>query len=135
MDAFTIGRLARQAQVNLETIRYYERRGLLTRPPRTPAGYRLFSTGAVRQVRFIKRAQELGFSLKEIQELLALRVDSRTTCADVRRRAQAKIQDVEQKIRSLQAMRKALVRVTSACSGRGPVGDCPIIEALDSGER
>lgn len=127
-----IGDLAKQARVNLETIRYYERQGLLSRPPRTESGYRVFAPDAVRRIRFIKRAQELGFSLKEIQELLALRVDARTSCAEVRKRAQAKTADVEDKIRTLSAIKKALVRLTSACQGRGPVSECPILESLDS---
>lgn len=127
-----IGDLAQRAGINLETIRYYERRGLLARPPRTESGYRAFPPDAVRRIRFIKRAQELGFSLKEIKELLILRVDARTTCAEVRRRAQAKVADVDQKIRSLNRIRKALLRLTAACTGRGPVSECPILESLDS---
>ena len=125
-----IGDLAKQARVNLETIRYYERQSLLPRPPRTEAGYRMFAPEAVARVRFIKRAQKLGFSLKEIKELLALRVDARTTSAEVRRRVQAKIADVEEKIHSLIAIRKALTRLSSACSGRGPASECPILESL-----
>lgn len=134
-DQLSIGSLAKEARVNLETIRYYERQGLLSKPPRTQSGYRMFPPDAVRRIRFIKRAQELGFSLKEVKQLLALRVDSRTTCADVRRRAQAKIADVEEKIRALEAIRKALVRITSACTGRGPASECPILESLDSGKK
>lgn len=131
-DPLRIGNFAKQTRVNRETIRYYERQGLLPKPPRTESGYRVFPADAVRRLRFIKRAQELGFSLKEIKELLALRVDSQTTCAEVRRRAQAKIADVEAKIRALNAIRKALVRLSSACTGRGPVSACPILESLDS---
>ena len=132
MDRLTIGVLAKQAGVNLETIRFYERRGLLPEPARTNSGYRVFSRHAVQRLHFIKRAQDLGFSLKEIKELLALRVDARTTCAEVRRRAETKVADVEAKIHALQAMRKALTRLAAACVGRGPVSDCPILEALDS---
>jgi len=117
--------------VNLETIRYYERRGLLPKPPRTPAGYRTFDAAALRRLRFIKQAQALGFSLKEIKELLALRVDPRTSCADVRRRAEAKIADVEAKLRVLRTMKRALVQLTAACAGRGPVSACPILETLE----
>ena len=132
MDGFKTGEVARAGGVNLETIRYYERRGLLPKPPRTPAGYRTFGADAVRRLRFIKHAQELGFSLKEIKELLALRVDARTSCADVRKRAEAKIADIDQKLRALRAMKRALVRLTAACVGRGPVSACPILESLDS---
>ena len=135
MDGLKTGDVAKKGGVNLETIRYYERRGLLPRPPRTPAGYRTFGTDAVRRLRFIKRAQELGFSLKEVKELLALRVDARTSCADVRKRAEAKIADIDQKLRALRAMKRALVRLTAACVGRGPVSACPILESLDQESR
>src|SRR6266446_2812838 len=121
MEALTRGELAQQGRVNSETIRYYERRGLLPKPPRTPAGYRVFSSEAVRRVRFIKRAQGLGFSLKEIRELLRLRVDPRRSCGDVRARAEAKLADIDEKIRGLHAMKKTLGRFIAACSGRGPV--------------
>lgn len=131
MGQITIGALAKEADVNLQTIRYYEREGLLPEPPRRPSGYRMFSRADVLRVRFIKSVQELGFSLKEIKELLALRVDANTSCAEVRQRAQAKIVDVEEKLRSLQAMKDALIRLTSTCTGQGPVADCPILESID----
>ena len=95
MGALTRGELAQQGRVNSETVRYYERRGLLPKPPRTPSGYRAFSSEAVRRVRFIKRAQGLGFSLKEIKALLTLRIDPRRSCGDVRTRAEAKIEEIE----------------------------------------
>ena len=98
--ALTIGRLAREVGINLETVRFYERRGLLPRPPRSASGYRLFPADAKRRLKFIKRAQELGFSLSEIRELLALRMSQRTTSAEIRKRTQAKIADIEGKIRS-----------------------------------
>lgn len=88
MRSLTIGRLAREAGVNLETVRYYERRGLLPHSPRSPSGYRLFPDGSTGRLRFIRRAQELGFSLAEIRELLALRVSRTAKGADVRRRAE-----------------------------------------------
>ena len=131
MEALTRGELAQQGRVNAETIRYYERRGLLPKPPRTPSGYRAFDPEAVRRIRFIKQAQALGFSLKEVRELLRLRVDPRRSCGDVRARAEAKLTDIEEKIRSLHAMKKTLARFVAACSGRGPVSACPILEALD----
>src|SRR5881397_988317 len=131
MEGLRTGELAIQGGVNLETIRYYERRGLLPKPPRTRVGYRNFDAEAVRRLRFIKQAQALGFSLKEVRELLALRLDPRSSCADVRRRAEAKIADIEQKLRALRAMKRALVRLTAACVGRGPVSTCPILESLD----
>jgi MerR family copper efflux transcriptional regulator len=134
MGQLTIGHLAKDAQVNVETIRYYERLGLLPRPPRTQSGYRIFPDDAVRRLQFIQRAQALGFSLKEIRNLLGLRLRPGTRCVDVRARAEAKIAEIDVKIRSLQAMRKALVRLVGACSGGGPVSDCPILETLDRTE-
>ncbi len=134
MAPITIGQLAKICGINRETIRYYERRGLLSKPPRSPSGYRIFSADALRRVRFIKRSQELGFSLKEIKGLLALRIGPRTTCEDVRKRTEAKITDIDDKIRTLQAMKQALERLTAACFGRGPVSDCPILESLDAKE-
>lgn len=135
MEGLTTGALASQGGVNLETVRYYERRGLLPKPPRTLAGYRTFDLEAVRRLRFIKQAQGLGFSLKEIKELLALRVDPRTSCADVRRRAEEKIADIEEKLRALRTMKRVLVRLAAACRGRGPVSACPILEALEEPAR
>src|SRR5713101_8586208 len=114
-DYVTTSELAKRGGVNLETIRYYERVGLLPKPPRSAAGYRQFSAESVRRIRFIKRAQELGFSLKEIKELLALRIAPGSTRADVRKRAETKIADIEGKVQHLRAMKKALVRLTNSC--------------------
>lgn len=131
MKSLTIGRLARQAGVNLETVRYYERRGLLPRPPRSASGYRLFPAEAARRLKFIRRAQELGFSLGEIRELLSLRASASAKSTDVRRRAEAKIADIDAKIRSLDSMKRTLRKLTNACEGCGPIAECPILESLD----
>lgn len=131
MRALTIGRLARAGGVNLETVRYYERRGLLPRPPRSASGYRLFPEESARRLRFIRRAQELGFSLKEIRELLSLRVSRRARSTDVRRRAEAKIADIEAKIKTLESMRRTLRKLATSCAGCGPLSECPILESLD----
>lgn len=133
MEGLTIGQLAREGGVGVDTVRYYERRGLLPRPPRRPSGYRIFSPSAVRVLRFVKRAQGLGFSLREIRELLALRIQPGRTCGDVQEKTVRKIADIDLKIESLQAMRKSLVRLAAACSGRGPTSECPILESLGSG--
>jgi MerR family copper efflux transcriptional regulator len=101
MQQLTISRLAQDGGVNLQTVRYYERQGLLVPAARTEAGYRMFQPETARRIRFIKRAQELDFSLSEIKELLSLRVDAHTTQADIRKRAQAKLADIEQKMRHL----------------------------------
>src|SRR5260370_1276844 len=116
-EKLTISRLAQLAGVNLETIRYYERQGLLPAPPRTAAGYRVFPSEAARRLRFIKRAQELGFSLSEISELLSIRVKPGAKQADVRVRTEAKIADIDQKIRTLHAMKKSLRLLTSVGLG------------------
>lgn len=134
METLTTGQLAKQARVNVETIRYYRRRGLLPDPPRRKSGYRLYSRDAVARIEFIKRAQGLGFSLKEISELLSLRVDPQTTCADVKRRAEAKIADIQEKIKTLGKMKVALVKLSAACRGTGPASECPILEVLDGAE-
>jgi MerR family mercuric resistance operon transcriptional regulator len=127
----TIGHLAREAGINLETVRYYERQGLLPKPPRSASGYRLFPAEAARRIRFIRRAQELGFSLREIRELLSLRVSPTTKSAEIREKAEAKIGDIEAKIRSLESMKKSLLKLTKSCAGCGPVAECPILESLD----
>jgi len=135
MANLKIGKLAEQSKVNLQTIRYYEREGLLPTPPRLASGYRVFPADSVRRVRFIKRAQELGFSLKEIKDLLSIRVDPRSDCSDVQRLAKAKLADIEQKIRTLQAMKKVLSNLATACPGRGPSTECPILESLEPNGR
>lgn len=131
MESMTIGKLAREVGVGVETIRYYERRGLIEEPPRRESGYRQYPQDTVQRLRFIRRAKELGFTLKEIRELLALRLDPGTTCGDVRRRAEAKIGDIEEKIRTLRRMKEALQKLTLACSGHGPLSECPILEAME----
>lgn len=130
MEKLTIGQLAKKANVNLETIRYYERRGLIPEPPRNKSGHREYSKEAVKRTQFIKRCQALGFSLKEVSELLSLRVDPDTTCDDVKARVVIKIADVEKRIAELEMIREALLRMASKCVGNGPVGQCPILEEL-----
>lgn len=134
MDGLTIGEVAERAKVHIETLRYYERRGLVARPPRSVSNYRLYPPDAVRRVRFIKRAQELGFSLKEIQELLSLRAAPEAECGEIRAHAEAKIKDIDEKIGSLIAMKGALSKLVAECSGQGPLTDCPILESLDATE-
>jgi len=129
--AFTIGRLAKEAGINLESLRFYEQKGLLPKPPRSSSGYRLFPSDTVRRLRFIKRAQLLGFSLNEIRELLALRVTPRTTTTEIRKLTEAKIADIEEKIKSLDSMRKSLLKMARSCSGCAPLSECPILESLD----
>lgn len=125
------GELAAQAGVNVQTLRYYERRGLLKEPKRRSSGYRDYPADAVQLIRFIKRAQELGFTLTEIEDLLRLRNDQETACSEVRIAAEAKIEDMEQKIRHLRAMKRALGVLAASCATEGSIRHCPILEALD----
>jgi Cu(I)-responsive transcriptional regulator len=125
-----IGAAAEQAGVNVQTLRYYERRGLLPRPPRRTSGYREFPDEAVRVVRFVKRAQDLGFTLDEIEELLKLRNDKRRDRGRIRTIAGKRVREIERKIAALQAMKQALSHLIHCCE-EGATLDCPIIEALD----
>jgi MerR family mercuric resistance operon transcriptional regulator len=131
MKTLTIGKLAEQTGVNIATVRYYERRGLIPKPPRKKSGYREYSDETVKRILFIKHAKELGFSLKEIAELLFLKLDRKTPCSEIKKRADKKIQDIEEKIVLLRKMKKALINLTGDCSGHGPVSECPILEALE----
>ncbi len=131
MERLTIGHLAQLGGVNLETIRYYERRGLLPKPPRTAAGYRQFGPEAAQRLRFIKRAQELGFSLDEIRELLSLRIRPTQNRAEIRVHAQAKIKDINRRIAALTAMKNTLHELVNQCEHCGPSGECPIVASLE----
>ena len=131
-ESLTIGKVAEQGGVKVQTIRYYERRGLLPKPARSASGYRKYSDDSVRRLRFIRQAQALGFSLSEIEELLSLRMRPGTTCGDIRKRARQKIGTVSEKIEELQRIKDALSRLATACKGKGPTSDCPILEALES---
>ena len=125
-----IGQVAAAAGVGVETLRYYERRGLLPNPPCTGSGYRAYGGGAVARVRFIRRAQDLGFTLAEIGDLLALRDDQDINCAHVRKRANSKIAQVDGKVRDLLAIRDRLVALVERCR-EGESSTCPIIEAFE----
>src|SRR5438445_9960180 len=118
--SLSISQVATAADVNVQTIRYYERRGLVPTPRRTPSGYRQYTDDAVARLRFIKHAQELGFSLLEIQELLALRVRHGAACDVVERKTRQKIEVVQQRIRDLQRMKRTLERLAAACTARRP---------------
>ena len=131
MKKLSIGELARQANVNIETIRYYERRGLISEPPRNKSGHRQYSVKDLRRTEFIKRIQSLGFSLQEISDLLSLRVESGRTCSDVKQRVKAKLIDIEEKIETLQRMKKVLQSLETNCPGTGPLNECPILETLE----
>jgi MerR family mercuric resistance operon transcriptional regulator len=131
MNFLTIGQLAERAGVGVETIRFYERKGLIAEPPRSSAGFRHYAPDAVRRVGFIRKAKALGFSLKEIRELLSLRVGPGSTSADVRARAKAKISEIDERIMGLKETKKALAALTASCRGRGPLSECPILDELE----
>ncbi len=125
-----IGEIARQAGVNVQTLRYYEKRRLLPVPGRRPSGYREYPPETVQFIRFIRRAQDLGFTLSEIEELLALRKHGARRRAKVRSVAEAKLRDINEKIRSLEAIRQALLTLVRSCACQGKSPECPILEAL-----
>lgn len=130
MTSLRIGEVAKQAGVGVETVRFYERQGLLHEPERKASGYRQYDEEAVAVLRFIRRAKELGFTLKEIKTLLNLRLDTSATRAEVREQAKEKVADIEAKIADLQRMKDSLQKLIQKCHGHGAVKGCPIIEAL-----
>jgi DNA-binding transcriptional MerR regulator len=128
VETIGIGNLAKRAGVGIDTVRYYERAGLLAPNRRLASGYRRYSDLEVARLRFIRRAQALGFTLREIRELLAL--SARRDVARVKRSAQAKLADVEGKIAALEKVRDGLANLVAACPGHGRAADCPILKAL-----
>lgn len=131
MEGLTTSEVAEQADVNIQTVRYYERRGLIPEPPRTSAGYRKYGADHVARIRFIKRAQELGFTLEEAHELLTLRATPAADSGDVRRVAVDKIEEVRTKIRDLMRIEAKLDELVVACDGDGSTDECPILHALE----
>lgn len=126
----TIGAVARRAGVGIDTIRYYEREGLLPQPQRRASGYRDYGLDAVERLRFIRRAKDLGFTLEGIRELLALSTDRERGVKSVKQRAEARLGEVEQRIRELQRMKRGLKQLIDACPGHGSLEHCPILRAL-----
>jgi Hg(II)-responsive transcriptional regulator len=124
--------VAQQADVNAQTLRYYERRGLLPEPERSPSGYRAYSADAVRLVRFVKRAQTLGFTLDDIEELLHLAGGGPASCEEAKTMARARITDLEQRIAELVGMRDALTRLVSTCDQPRDQRDCPILLDIET---
>jgi MerR family copper efflux transcriptional regulator len=130
MESLTIGQLAQRAHVGVETVRFYEREGLIEEPPRRSSGYRDYPLETVTRIVFIRRAKELGFTLKEINELLGLRVQPRRNCAQVKKSADEKLAAIESKIAALRRMRRALKDLTKACEERTTTTECPILASL-----
>ncbi|VAX31246.1 Transcriptional regulator, MerR family [hydrothermal vent metagenome] len=133
MSPFSIGQLAKKTHVKVQTVRYYERRGLIPNPPRRESGYRQFSETDVERIRFIKYAQSIGFTLNEIAEMIALIIEPSATCGDVSKRIDAKLCDVENKIKTLLMMKNTLIDLKKGCKEPDLSSkDCPILESLDT---
>jgi len=130
MKSYTSGELAKEVGVNMETVRYYERTGLLPKPPRNDSGYRQFPEEAVVRLRFTKNAQRLGFSLREIRELLSLRLIPDSACLDVKEKAEVKIAEIDKKIGELKTLREALKELSARCTRVTPINECHFLEVL-----
>lgn len=132
MKTLTRGELAQSSGVGIEALRFYEQKGLLEKPKRTSAGYRQYSSTTVQQIRFIKRAQELGFTLKEIKELLDLQTTSKSTCGGVRIKADQKLKEIAEKIEDLKKMQKSLKKISNCCSkGEPPGKSCLVLDCFE----
>ncbi|MFC5525406.1 MerR family DNA-binding protein [Rhodanobacter ginsengisoli] len=129
-DSLTIGAVAKRVGVAIDTIRYYEREGLLPAPLRRASGYRSYGEGTIAQLRFIRRAKQLGFTLEEIRELLALSADRQRGVKAVKQRAQQRLAALEQRIVELQRVRDGLAQLVESCPGHGAPEQCPILRAL-----
>jgi MerR family transcriptional regulator, copper efflux regulator len=131
MQTLTIGELAQACEINLETLRYYERVGLMHPPPRSSSGHRQYPASAAERIVFIRRAQSLGFTLTEIRELLHLKREQGQLCTDVVKSIDTKLVEVEKKIKDLRSIRSALGKMKELCHGDCLIGDCPILENLE----
>ncbi|MBI3398915.1 MAG: heavy metal-responsive transcriptional regulator [Deltaproteobacteria bacterium] len=136
---FTIGTLARRVGVNIQTIRYYERRGLLQPSKRVRAGitgigYRMYDEDAVRRLKFILHAKELGFTLKETEGLLDLKVDKTARCGDIKKKAEEKLMEIDKKIQGLEGIQRILKDLVNLCKSKQSTDRCPILKAIDEKE-
>lgn len=127
MTAMKIGEVARRAGIGIETIRYYEREQLLLEPERRPSGYRQYEESTVERLEYIRRAKELGFTLAEIRELLELSFSAQADCHHIRQRAEAKVADIEGKIRKLQQMKRSLGKIIQRCRVKNSTEECPLV--------
>jgi MerR family copper efflux transcriptional regulator len=135
MGELTIGQVAQKAGVGIETIRFYERKGLIADPPRKESGYRQYGPDVLDRLVFIQQAKALGFSLGEIHELMSLRHRPDTSSRDIKKIATARLIDIEQKVKALKRMQRALKKLVDQCPGQGSLNECPILEALDTTQR
>jgi MerR family transcriptional regulator, copper efflux regulator len=131
MGNYSIGEVAKVAGVNIQTLRYYERRKLLSPKTRKSSGYRVYDETSLKKLHFIKGAQELGFSLKEIKDLLSLRVSSKARCGDIQNKAQIKLKDVEVKIRKLESIKNVLKKLIQSCHREESTDHCPILISFE----
>ncbi len=132
----TIGKVAKKSGVGVETVRFYERKDLVAQPPKPPfGGFRIYPEETVERIRFIRQAQKLGFSLLEIKELLSLRLDPASNCADIRDRAQVKLNEITRKIVGMKRIQTALEKLITACPGQGAIQVCSIIDAIEAPEK
>ena len=133
MNKLSIGQVAKKLGIGIETIRFYERKGLIEEPPRKESGYRQYDETAVAKLAFIQQAKTLGFSLNEIGDLLSLREKPGTTSREIKHMAEARLRDIENKINMLKRMRQSLKKLVEKCPGEGPLSHCPILEAMEFG--
>lgn len=132
MADFFVGQLANEAGINIETVRYYEKLKLLPKPKRKESRYRIYDETDLKRLLFIKRAKELGFTLKEIKELMELKIDSESKCGDVKHLTEHKLKDVENRIRDLKRIENVLVKLINQCVNEEVTSvECPILESID----
>lgn len=130
MNTFTIGQVADKTGLGIETIRFYERKGLIDEPPRKESGYRQYDYTAIDRLAFIQQAKSLGFTLNEIKELLSLSLTSASPTREIKSIARRRLDDIEDKLKMLKRMRQTLKKLVDACPGEGPASECPILEAM-----
>ena len=130
MTGMTIGKVASRTGVGIETIRFYERKGLINEPPRRDSGYRLYDTDVIDRLSFIQQAKSLGFTLEEISQLLSISLKSGEPLPAVKKIARKRLQDIEEKLKLLRSMKPTLKKLVDACPGKGTIDDCPILETL-----
>lgn len=132
MDNISIGQLSKLTGLNRETLRFYEHKKLIPNPTRNKSGYRLYPQDIVRRIRFIQYAKKLGFSLKEINTLLSLSINPKGTCSEIKQYTDRKIIEITKQITALETMRDTLTKLSTSCSGRGPISSCPILDAFEN---
>ncbi len=135
MNSLTIGQVAKNTGITVETVRFYEKQGLLLSPTRSESGYRQYTPDTLKRIRFIQRAKNVGFTLNEINELLKLRKNPDSTCTDVKLRALDKINEIDVKLDDLKRIRESLSQLAMHCNSTGHLVECPILEYLDYNER